>query len=372
MNKIPGMTEDVLAKRHPINGFQWVDNDGRPYATMMNSGKPEQQTLISEFGIFRGHLAKILFDLTAENKNVNYIFDEQVASLQQKQTEEGPITVEFQNGTPTAEYDLVVACDGSTSRTRALGFNCGVRDHIKPLNSWVAFYSINDEIVSPKNPVGLAYNAPKGSFIGVGPDPAGGNRGAIITSYPNGDPEALAPFREAQKLGEDALKAYVDQRYRGAGWKVDELLDSIQHADDFYASETVQVKMAKLSIGRFVLVGDAGYAPGITGTGTSMAMCGGYVLAGEIMRHSGDLKAGLQAYEERMEPIIKDMQKMPPGLPGFMAPQTEWGLMVRNVVLRIVCFGMARFGGLFSWVNGLYAPALAKDKYNLPDYEWVA
>lgn len=37
----------------------------------------------------------------------------------------GPIKVEFANGLPPSEYDLVVAADGATSTTRAMGLGCG-------------------------------------------------------------------------------------------------------------------------------------------------------------------------------------------------------------------------------------------------------
>lgn len=54
-----------------------------------------------------------------------YVFGEQVFSMQQK--EDGPVTVEFANGFRTAKFDLVVACDGATSKTRAMGLGCDVR-----------------------------------------------------------------------------------------------------------------------------------------------------------------------------------------------------------------------------------------------------
>ena len=43
-------------------------------------------------------------------------------------------------------------------------------------------------------------------------------------------------------------------------------------AGDFYASDIVSVKVQSLHYGRFVLVGDAGYAPGVSDTGTSLAL----------------------------------------------------------------------------------------------------
>jgi hypothetical protein len=100
-----------------------------------------------------------------------------------------------------------------------------------------------------------------------------------------------------------------------------------------------------------------------------LAIAGAYILAGEIRRHKGDVAAGLRAYEERMAPIIKDMQAIPPGVPGVMAPQTVWGIWLRNLVFRFICFVM-QFRGLFSWFGGFWASSFGKDKYDIPHYEW--
>ena len=81
-------------------------------------------------------------DLIKDNKNINCVFGEQVVSIQRNEKNNGPMTIEFANGLPTAEYDLVVACDGATSRTQAIYLDCGVRDHIKTINCWVAYFSI--------------------------------------------------------------------------------------------------------------------------------------------------------------------------------------------------------------------------------------
>ena len=142
-------------------------------------------------------------------------------------------------------------------------------------------------------------------------------------------------------------------------------------AGDFYASEIVQVIVPSVYKGRFVLVGDAGYASGFTGTGTSLAMAGAYLLAGEVGRHKGDLAAGLNDYEERMRPIINDMQKIPPGIPGLFAPQTAWGIRLRNMLFTFVAWSMA-FSRIFAWFGKFFASSFGSDKYGLPDYEWVA
>jgi hypothetical protein len=55
-----------------------------------------------------------------------------------------------------------------------------------------------------------------------------------------------------------------------------------------------------------------------------------YALAGELARCPGDVEAALQAYGLRMRPLIGELQKIPPFVGAVMAPQTSWGIWVRN------------------------------------------
>ena len=370
MRKMPGMEAAVRAKTTQIEGMSFVRDNGRPYGTMRATGDPDQQSLISEYEIFRGDLARILFDLTKDNENINYVFGEQVASIQQNEKDDGPVTVEFANGLPKSTYDLVVACDGATSRTRAIGFGCGVRDHIKSTNSWTGYFSIEQDLLQGSK-VGQAYSAVGGRTMFAGPDPSGVTRIGLVAVHPRDDPDATLPFREASKQGDDALKQYVAQHDQGVGWKASEAIKGMMKAKDFYASEVVQVKIPSLHKGRFALVGDAGYAPGPTGTGTSLALTGAYILAGEVGKHKGDLAAGLRGYEARMRPIIEDMQKIPPFVADIFAPQTAWAIWLRNHIFAFVIW--SRILDIAQKVFGSFGGALASsDKYRLPDYRWVA
>ena len=366
MRKVPGMEDAVRAKTTQMEGMSLVHDDGRPYGTIKATGNPDQQSLVSEYEIFRGDLAQILFDLSNDNENVQYFFGEQIASMQQNETD-GPIEIEFVNGLPTSEYDLVVACDGATSRTRAMGFGGSVRDHIDPVNCWAAFFSIEQDLIKGSN-VSPGYSAVGGRFLAISNDPAGGNRVFLMGIHPRDERDLTLPFREAMEQGDDALKRFIAHHYEGAGWKVEEAMAAMMGSSDFYANEMVQVKVPRLHTGRIVLVGDAGYAPGPTGTGTTLAMTGAYVLAGEIGKHKDDLAEGLKGYEERMRPIIDDMQKIPPMALSICAPQTAWGIWLRNNIFAFI-----------AWTNILeYAQrffggsAAGSDKYGLPEYDWVA
>lgn len=365
MRKIPGMEDAVRSKFTLLEGISLVRDNGRPYGTLKATGNPDQQSLVSEYEILRGDLSKILFDMTKDSDKVKYIFDEQIASMRQAESGDGPITVEFINGSPTSTFDLVVACDGSTSRTRAMGLGCGLRDYVESTNSWAAFFSI-DQDLAKGNKVGQGYNAPGGRFVALGSDPDGVNRAVLMCLRPHQD--TVQSFREAMKQGEDALKGFVADHYQGVGWKTPEILKCMVGSKDFYANEIVQLKPPTLFKGRFVLVGDAGYAPGPTGTGTTLAMTGAYILAGEINKHKGNLQAGLEGYEKQMRPLIDDMQKTSPVIYTIIAPQTWWGIWIRNHV-----FAFITWCGIIDFAQRYLGSAFASsDKYTLPEYEWVA
>jgi len=184
---------------------------------------------------------------------------------------------------------------------------------------------------------------------------------------PHGKHDNTLSFRTAIKEGDDSLKQYITKCYSGMGWKTNDILNGMMASDDVYASEIVQVKPPSLSRGRFVMVGDAGYAPGFTGGGTSLALAGAYTLAGEVFKNKGNLAAGLEGYEQVMRPIINDLSKVPPLVTTIMAPQTAWGIWLRNHIFaliawsRILEFGQKFFAGAFAQTN----------KEALPNYEWV-
>ncbi|CAG9984368.1 unnamed protein product [Clonostachys byssicola] len=365
MRKIPGMEEAVRAKTLPYEGFSFVHSDGRPFGTIKPTGNADKQSLVSEYEIFRGDLSRVLYDMTKDNKNIRYVFNEQVASIKRTEGEDEAVTVEFANGLPSAEYDLVVACDGATSRTRAIGLGCGVRDHIKPINCWAAGFTIEKAIL-PDLKMGQAYSAPGGRFIAIGSDSPSSSKISLLGINRSDDADAMPPFRRAQNQGDAALKEFISQHYKGAGWKTEEILKEMMMSKDFYANEIMQVKPPTLHKGRFVLVGDSGYAPGPTGAGTSLAMVGGYVLAGEYLRNGRDISAALKAYEAQMRPIIDDLQKIPPLIPGVLAPQTEWGIWLRNQI-----FAFISWSRMMEIVPRFFISSFnSGDKYALRDYEW--
>lgn len=67
----------------------------------------------------------------------------------------------------------------------------------------------------------------------------------------------------------------------GAGWQMDDILEALESADDFYCERLGVVKMDCWSRGR--VLGDAAFCPSATtGMGTTRILVGVYILVGEI------------------------------------------------------------------------------------------
>jgi 2-polyprenyl-6-methoxyphenol hydroxylase-like FAD-dependent oxidoreductase len=98
--------------------------------------------------------------------------------------------------------------------------------------------------------------------------------------------------------------------YEGIGWEVPRLLEMMPTASDWYFDTAAQIDMPRWSQGRVVLVGDAAYcASPMSGQGTSIALIGAYVLAGE-MAASGDLSRAFAEFENVMRPFVEANQAL--------------------------------------------------------------
>ena len=90
------------------------------------------------------------------------------------------------------------------------------------------------------------------------------------------------------------------------------MLKHMAAAPDFYFDSISQVRMDRWSNGRIVLVGDAAYGPSpASGQGTSLALVGAYVLAGELAA-AEDEHTALCSYEREMRPFIEQNQRLAP------------------------------------------------------------
>jgi 2-polyprenyl-6-methoxyphenol hydroxylase-like FAD-dependent oxidoreductase len=96
------------------------------------------------------------------------------------------------------------------------------------------------------------------------------------------------------------------------------------------------VHMDRWSSGRAVLIGDAGYCPTpLTGLGTSLALVGAYILAGELAA-APDHRAAFASYEKIMRPYVAGGQQFPPGGVSGYAPNSALMISMRAASMRMM------------------------------------
>lgn len=186
-------------------------------------------------------------------------------------------------------------------------------------------------------------------------------------------------LRNAHRGDTAEEKEAMDEIYRGAGWQTDDILKLMRNADDFYCERQGLIKLDAWSRGHVTLVGDAAYCPSANGFGTTTAMVGAYILAGEIGTHCGrsgggggadgrgdanldGLTAALKAYEEKLRPFMMKMHKEEENS-NMMPPSSPFGVAIFNNIM-----GIASFLRLDRIVMKFYHP---DQDLKLPGYEDV-
>jgi len=213
------------------------------------------------------------------------------------------------------------------------------------------------------------YWAKGGRNMLLRPDNVGRTRGFLsLTAYEKSD-ERLVRLQKASKEGIPAQKAVVQELFQDADWEISRILKGMHESEDFYMQDIGQVRLDRWSSGRVTVVGDAGYAPSpYTGMGTSLALIGAYVLAGEISRQPNNIPAALASYEQVLRPYVESVQKLPPGIPWIGHPQSKLGVRVlESVVWGGSVLSATGIVSSFSRITSIFSRV--KEPFKLPDYE---
>ncbi|KAK1090907.1 hypothetical protein LTR48_007375, partial [Friedmanniomyces endolithicus] len=301
--KLMGVLDKIREQTTREAGVQCVRADGSTAWQLGATGREEMQSVTSEYEIFRGALARIL--LEPIKGKVELVLGEWVEGFEQG---EKGVKVRFGNGRESGRYDLLVAADGVGSRVRGLMLEAPSREQVVDLGCHVAYFTVKSDLLSGGQWAKWC-NSPGGrvTFLRPDPDPRGRTRAYLCNVTLPAQTKERDRLNEALEQGDKAYMTMLEDLFKDAGWLAPEVLKSMRESDDFYCSLFAQTRSPKLCNGRVVLLGDAGYAtPGI---GTSLAIIGGYVLAGEILRHDGDVVKACKAYEDLMLPYAKSQQK---------------------------------------------------------------
>ncbi|KAJ5601550.1 FAD/NAD(P)-binding domain-containing protein [Penicillium lagena] len=307
-------------------GAAMLDSHGNAIAQIMaNKSGQGAQSLTSEYELMRGDLVRILYAATKDN--VEYIFGKTVDHFEQ---DDQQVTVTFSDGSSDT-FDLLVGADGQGSRIRKAILPPGTPDPYFKFGTHVAYWFI-PRLEGDNNMMNV-YNSPGGRMV-------------MRRSHSPTETQVLCYLRDSSpeissihRASVDKQKAFWTQRFRNAGWQIDRFLEGMKTTDNWYCQEVVQVHTETWSKGRVVLLGDAAHCPSpFSGMGTSAALVGAYVLAGEISQHSDDFPQAFAEYDKILRPFVKEVQQVHPFLLRLGMPDTWWGIAILRFIFQTLCF----------------------------------
>jgi 2-polyprenyl-6-methoxyphenol hydroxylase-like FAD-dependent oxidoreductase len=334
-----GLLDEIKRNNTTEKGTQFIDSKGRtfaPFPVKPNKG----QSLTSEFEILRADLAKILYTATENQSRVSWMFGTTIKEVISNDNDS--VKVELSSG-EVKEYDLLVAADGQWSKVRKMAF---APESIEVVDKgmYVAYFTLPR--LPQDNDWWNVYFGLQRRIITLRPDPYGTIR-AMFTFMPRSDDQKKeweTAIRAEPKLQRELLR----RTFHDAGWQAQRLLDAMDQAPDFYFHPMQQIKL--------------------TGQGTTLAIAGAYILAGELNKLVSEEHPGkaLEAYEKVFHPFIESVQQIPSIIPGIAHSETarkRWLLQsFASTVSKVLPW--LQFLPIFNGID----PELNNDGFALPPY----
>ena len=319
-----GLEDAVRSRGTGETGIAFVDAANRVRARV-DLGQFGSDGLTAELEILRGDLADILYQAGLTGR-VRFEFGNRVRAVAE---DASGIDVSFASG-PDRRFDLVIVAEGIGSSTRTLVF--GTAATRRDLGLYMGYFTI--PAGDTDGTAARWFNAVGGRSAFLRPDNRNTTRVVLTRRGPR-------TGMEDRTVAEQ--KAFLRDCFADAGWEMPRVLDGLAAADDFYFERIGQVRMPVWSQGRLVLTGDAAWcASPISGAGTTLALTGAYVLAGELGR-TGDHAAAYAGYCEAMRPRVRQAQAVPSFGPRLAQPSTRLGIRLQHAAINLATSAPARW-----------------------------
>lgn len=271
------------------------------YLPMANDGTVE---------VPRADLASALYQ--AARDDAEFLFDDTIVALRE---DAGGVDVTFQRAAPR-RFDLVVGADGLHSTVRRLAFG-PESSFVRHAGLYVATLPLGGPADDPHTV--LLYNTPR-RLVSLHPS----RDEAIVAFIFRGPALDRVDYRDLEQH-----KRIVTTVYRGAGWRVPELLEKVRAADDMYFDAVSQVRLPRWSTERVALVGDAASTVTLFGDGSTLAIIGAYTLASALADGGG-----FAAYESVHRRLTTPKQQRTGLAAAHLVPKTRVGIAARDVAAQ--------------------------------------
>lgn len=344
-----GLLDEIRKRAVDEDGLLIVDNSGKRQAWVPKESGSTHQSFSSEFEIMRGDLCTLLYDQVHDR--VTYRFGVSVSDFQ---NDEEQVRVTLSDGTVDT-YDLLIVADGQGSRIRKQMVERGdISDSSVSLGVFLALFKV------PRRPgernISTSAHAPGRRVMMTRWNAEDEGQGSFITMSHQEE------LQQALKQDVAEQKAIFAKIFEDAGWEAPRLIEAMNNGEGFHTTELLLRKSDAWSKGRVVLLGDAGYcASPMSGFGTSLALIGAYVLAGEISERE-DLTVALEAYEETMRPLVSVVHNMPSRLLKLALPHSALG--VKALQWAIWTVTTLKLGELFA----KFAVSGEDETWKVPEY----
>lgn len=269
--------------------------------------------------LMRGDLLHLLNEAIAEK--VEFIWKD---SIQKCKQDASSVQVTFVHSAPQT-FDMVVGADGLHSNVRRQIFG-DKPEYTHHLGYYVSLFTIPNYLnLQDKE---LVYRTP-GQLAGMYTTPEKDEAKAIFYFT---SPKLDYDFRDMA-----AQKHIVAEQFKDQLWEVPHLLKAMETAPDFYFDSISQIMLDTWSSGRVALLGDAAYcASPLSGQGTSLALVGAYVLAGELKAAGGEYSKAFIAYEDAMREFVRVNQKSAASSGKQFIPSSRFQRWFGDVNIRLL------------------------------------
>ncbi len=324
-----GLVDDLRAVRYPINALDFVTADGNAYVHMPIERL--RRALDNRYVYLRRQDLERILANRARERGVPVRYGASIAALEDRHD---AVHVRFEDGSED-NFALVIGADGVHSRVRELVFG-PEKQFARFLGLYVAAFHVASEGFPVRDAARIYEEV---------------DRSAFFYSLSETEMDATYIFRHAE-MNTHAIDrlATLRERYRGAGWIAEDVLDACDGSDPIFFDSVTQIVMPQWHRGRVALIGDAcGCLTLLAGQGSHMAMAGAYVLAEELGRHA-DYAAAFAAYQRFLKPYVGKKQRDAARFARLFVPSRRSRPWLRHLIIQalfsraLISYGMALFG----------------------------